>query len=108
MRIRELLKEDYQSQLVSDVTNILVGAKGHGISNIPTQALVQQLQKMGYSVDVVSLVEVLQDNPAVQNATPESIVLSGTEQPDGEDKSAEDSAAHVGNLAQSATQKSMK
>lgn len=108
MRIRELLREDYQSQLNSDVTNILVGAKGQGIDNIPTTALVQQLQKMGYSVDVDSLISLLQDNPAVQNASPEGIRLNGTDGSTDTAGSPEDTEMHVDSLAQKATQKSIK
>ena len=109
MRIREILKEDYQSELVSDLTDVLLGAKGKGIKTLPTAALVQQLQQMGYSVDPDSLVEILVDNPAVETATPISVTLSGTDEVEqSRDNNVEDSAAHVDSLAQGATQKSMK
>lgn len=101
MRAKEFLFEDYNQQLESDLNNLLIGAKGNGAPNINTSALANQLQKMGYSVDVNNLMPLLQNNPAVANATPESITLAS---PEGEVAGqAQDSASKVGDMAQKAT-----
>ncbi len=102
MRIKELLHEDYNQRLESDLNNLLIGAKGNGATTINTQNLANELQGMGYSVDVNSLMAMLQNNPAVMNATPESITMTGPENaaPTGQ---TQDSAARVSDMAASAT-----
>lgn len=101
MRAKEFILEDYNQQLESEINNLLIGAKGNGAPNISTPALVNQLQKMGYSIDVNNLMPLLQNNPAVANATPDSIELSSQE---GETAGqAQDSASKVGDMAQKAT-----
>ena len=51
MRLKEILIENYTQQLDTDLDNILVGAKAAGIYNLNPAVVVQNLQKMGYSVD---------------------------------------------------------
>jgi hypothetical protein len=103
MRAREILQEDYNQNLESDLSNILVGAKGSGASEVNTQAVVDQLYLMGYAIDINSIMSLLSNNPVVQNATPEMINLT---QPDGAsagEDNEEDSAEHVAKMAQDAT-----
>jgi hypothetical protein len=73
MRAREILQEDYNSSLESDLTNLLVGAKANGAQQIKTTDVVNQLYRMGYSIDVNSIIPLLSRNAAVLNATPEMI-----------------------------------
>jgi hypothetical protein len=100
MRAKEILYEDYSQRLDSDLNNLLIGAKGNGAQNIDTQDIANQLQGMGYSVDVNSLMAMLQNNPAVANATPESITLSSQ---DGSAGQTQDSASRVSDMASKAT-----
>jgi hypothetical protein len=107
MRAREILQEDYNQSLVSDLNNILIGAKGSGASDVNTQDVVNQLYKMGYSIDINSIIPLLSNNPVVQNATPETIVMTS---PVGVSTSnagggEQDSADQVSAMAQKATQK---
>ena len=102
MRARELLCEDYTQQLASDLNNLLIGAKGSGATEVRTDQLAAELQNMGYSVNVNSLMSLLQNNPIVTNATPEGITLSGPENATG-DGQAQDNADRVGDMAQKAT-----
>lgn len=102
MRARELLCEDYNQQLASDLNNLLIGAKGSGATEVQTQKLANELQNMGYSVNVNSLMSLLQNNPIVMNATPESITLTSPENASG-DGQTQDNAARVGDMAQKAT-----
>ena len=102
MRAKEILYEDYSQRLDSDLNNLLIGAKGNGAQNVDTQDIADQLQGMGYSVDVNSLMAMLQNNPIVTNATPESITLTTA---DGAANAGQtqDSAAHVSDMAAKAT-----
>ena len=100
MRAKEFLYEDYNQRLDSDLNNLLISAKGSGASNIDTVALANQLQGMGYSVDANSVLSLLQNNPAITNATPEEITLTGGEDSGGQ---AQDNAARVSDMAQKAT-----
>jgi len=104
MRARELLQEDYNQNLESDLTNLLIGAKGIGSQQIDTQQLVDQLYKMGYAVDVNSIMSLLSNNPVVMNATPEMIQLTAPEgsAQGGAPGVAQDSAAQVSDMAQKA------
>ena len=106
MRAMEILCEDYNKQLETDVTDLLIGAKASGVSQVSAPKLVQRLQHMGYSVDVNSLVTLLQNNPAILSVTPESITLNVEQQQ--ADNSGEDTAAQVSNMAQKATAKATR
>lgn len=104
MRAREILQEDYNESLESDLNNLLIGAKGSGAQEIKTQDLVTQLQGMGYSVSDNSLMLLLSRNPAVLNATPSFVRLSDPEGAEfGGSDPAQDTAARVGDMAQKAT-----
>lgn len=104
MRARELLDENYNTNLESDLTNLLVGAKGAGAEEINTQDVVVQLRGMGYSVDENSIMSLLSRNPMVLNATPSSIRFTSPEGANpGQGASGKDAAAQVSTMAQKAT-----
>jgi hypothetical protein len=101
MRAKEILYEDYNQRLEMDLNNLLIGAKGNGAQDINTRDLANQLQGMGYAVDPNSLMNLLQNNPSIANATPDSITLAS---PEGDQAGQEqDSASHVKDMAQSAS-----
>ena len=106
MRAKELY-EDYNQQLDSDLTNLLVGAKGAGVSEIDTSKLAARMQKMGYSVDANSILVALQNNPVVLNASPESVRLNSEngDENGAEQGSEQDTAAQVSDMAQKASDK---
>ena len=101
MRANEFLFEDYNQQLDSDLTNLLISAKGNGATDVDPTALATQLQNMGYSVDVNSIMALLQNNAAVSNATPDGITLTGSDGQAGGQM--QDNAAKVSDMAQKAT-----
>lgn len=104
MRLKEILEEDYNQNLESDLNNLLIAAKGAGKQEIKTQDLVDRLVAMGYTVNVNSLMPLLSANPTVLNATPSMIGLSGPEGTSaGPRSSGQDSAAKVADLASKAT-----
>ena len=102
MRAREILDEDYNKSLNSDINNLLIGVKGNGVTEISTRKLVDKLQASGYSVSIDSLMTLLQNNPVVTNATPEFIELVPIQSPII-GKQQQDTAAQVSDLAQKAT-----
>ena len=102
MRAKEILYEDYNQRLDSDLNNLLIGAKGSGAQDINTQDLANQLQAMGYSVDPASLMGLLQNNPSVTSATPDSITLAGPEG-SADAGQTQDNAARVSDMAAKAT-----
>lgn len=104
MRAREILEENYNQNLESDLSNLLVGAKGNGAQEINTRDLVAQLHGMGYAVDENSIMTLLSRHPAVLNATPQMIKLLGPEgtMPGGGDPN-QDSASRVSDMASKAT-----
>jgi len=105
MRAREILQEDYQQSLVSDLQNLLVGAMGSGAKEIRTSDLVSQMSDMGYSVSPNSLMVLLGNMPMVSNSTPQMINLVEPEGTDlqGNEGNEDDSAEQVKAMAQQAS-----
>jgi hypothetical protein len=103
MRAREILDENYNQSLESDLNNLLVGAKASGAQDLDTADIVLQLSGMGYSVDANSIMSLLARNPMVLNATPSQIKLTSPEgvMP-GQGASGQDSASKVNAMAQKA------
>ena len=110
MRLKEIvLFEGYQESLQSDLDNLIVSAKGSGMSQVNTQSLADQLSGMGYSVNAESIAALLGNNPMVTSATPQSVEISNQTQTQGNSSTdQEDSAARVSDLAQQASQKANK
>lgn len=79
MRAREIIQEDYNENLESDLNNLLVAAKANGLQQVQTNDIVDQLYSMGYSINVNSLLPLLSENPMVMNATPEMINMTAPE-----------------------------
>lgn len=78
MRAAEFLFESYDEKLNSAVKMVLLKLKSLKIPQIKTQIFVNQLQKMGYSVDLNSLVDTLnneQNSVLVTSATPDIIQI---------------------------------
>lgn len=102
MRAKELILEDYNQSLQSDLENLLVNVKAAGVTQVPTAKLADQLNNSGYSVSPSSLMMLLQDNPMVMNVTPEMVELTAPEA-GGTGGQTQDSASQVSDMAQSAT-----
>lgn len=104
MRARELLDENYNQNLESDLNNLLVRAKAEGAQEMNTEDLVLQLNGMGYSVSSNSIMQLLARNPVVLNATPSMIKFTKPEGTmPGAGTSGQDNAARVSDMAQKAT-----
>lgn len=104
MRAREILEENYNQSLETDLDNLLIGAKGSGAEEINTQDLVVQLRGMGYAVDENSIMALLSRNPSVLNATPTIVRMTPPEGVNqGGSEPSKDAAAQVSDMAQQAT-----
>ncbi len=105
MRAREILEEDYNQSLKSDLENLLVAAKGSGATELKTKDLANRLYNMGYSVDVNSIISLLSDSPVVINATPEDVIITPPEGISASQNPAalQDTAARVSDMAKKAT-----
>lgn len=101
MRAREIIQEDYNQSLQDDLNNILISAKGSGASKVKTGAVVNQLQQMGYAINIESILTLLINNPSVQNATSEMIMFAAPE--NNSVGNTQDSASQVSDMAQRAT-----
>lgn len=102
MRLKEILSEDYNQDLLMDLNNLLIAAKATGAQEIKTGDLINRLQAMGYSVGINSLLDLLSDNAVVSNMTPDIIRFAETEPVSG-NKSDVDSAEKVKSLAAKAS-----
>ena len=76
MKFAELIVEGYGEQLEIDLQDLLAAAKGRGVSEVPTEQLVLQLQGMGHNVNINSIMTILNGNPFVQTATPVQVNLT--------------------------------
>jgi hypothetical protein len=104
MKAIEILVEGYSEQLEVDLQDLLAAAKGRGLSSVPTNMLVQQLQSMGHNINNSSIMSVLNGNPFVQTATPEQVNLTPDDEAaqSGTPASEEDNQARVSQMAQNA------
>ena len=105
MRAREILDEDYNQNLESDVTNLLISVKGAGGTVIPTQKLIDKLNSSGYSVSVESLMGLLQDIPLISSITPAQIQFAPSDAMPGvsDDTETPDSSGEESDMSQQAT-----
>ena len=104
MRVRELLRENYQEELSADLNDIITFAKGSGKTRLDTVKLSRKLSDMGYSATPDAIVELLADNHMVTSVTPELIELDVSDAQSAE-MDIEDSADKVAKMAQIATKK---
>jgi hypothetical protein len=79
MRFSELLENDYNEDLRSEVITLLTAVSAEGISEISTQNLLNDLEQQGFAVDAESLLLLLADMDIVSKATDEEITISTTD-----------------------------
>jgi hypothetical protein len=104
MRAIEILVEGYGEQLEVDLQDLLAAAKGRGMSDVPTELLVTQLQAMGHNVNNNSIMSILNGNPFVQTASPEQVNLKPDDvaAQSGDREAEEDNKERVSQMAQNA------
>ncbi len=104
MRAKEFLSENYEGDLMSELNNLLVAAKGAGASAIKTQDLVNSLRQNGFSASPESIEDLLTNNQMNVSVTPEEITFIDN-QSNNNNMDSEESAQKVKDLAQRSMEK---
>jgi hypothetical protein len=98
--------ENYMGQLKNDINVYLTRMKANGINTIGTDLLVKELEGLGHSLTVESLVDLLANNKYVSRATIDSVDLVGSPTSSGQDTAKDREKVH--NLAVKAAKKGLK
>jgi len=106
MRAKEFLLENYEADLMSELNNLLVAAKGSGAHSIRTQDLVNSLRQNGFSSSPESIEQLLSNNQMNVSVTPEEITFVDN-QKNNNDMDSEESAQHVKQMAQRAVKRDL-
>jgi hypothetical protein len=107
MRAREFLSEDYEGDLMSELNNLLVVAKGSGADSIRTQDLANSLRQNGYSASPESIEQLLSNNQMNVSVTPEEITFIDN-QKNNNDMDSEESAQKVKQMAQRSVERGLE
>lgn len=113
MRGWELLKESEGSDFDSDVEDLLIAAKANDMQELSVDALVDQLNDMGYAVTPDSLIASLEDEEGaeheyIKTITLSTIVLKSHGLDDQEETGYEDEQADAGRIATKTAMKGIK
>lgn len=108
MRFSSFLSENenYMGQLKNDLNIYLTRMKANGITTIGTDLLVRELEGLGHSLTVESLVDLLANNKYVSRATVDSVDLVGSPTASGQDTDKDREKVH--NLAVKAAKRGLK
>ena len=103
MRGWELLRESEGSDFESDVEDLLIAAKANGMQELSVDALVDQLNGMGYAVTPDSLIASLEDHEHehdfIKTITLSTIILKSHSLDDQEIDGYEDEQVDAAKLA---------
>lgn len=111
MRLSELvLESDVAHELEGSLDSLLISVRANNIDTIATDKIVDQLRQQGHSVTASSLINFLEGNPLVQNATVDSITFKHADNyaVSGDKESAEKNKERVHRMAQKAAMKDIK
>ena len=112
MRGWELLVESGGTDFESDVEDLLIAAKANDMQELSVDALVDQLNAMGYAVTPDSLIASLQDHDHkhdfIKTITLNTIVLKSHSLDDQETKDYEDEEVDAERIASKTAMKGVK
>jgi len=112
MRGWELLKEGEGSDFESDVEDLLIAAKANGMQELSVDALVDQLNDMGYAVTPDSLIASLEghehEHDFIKTITLSTIVLKSHSLDDAEVNNYEDEQVDAAKIASKTAMKGVK
>ena len=112
MRGWELLREDEGSDFESDVEDLLIAAKANGMQELSVDALVDQLNDMGYAVTPDSLIASLEDHEHehefIKTITLSTIILKSHSLDDSEMTDYEDEEVDAERIASKTAMKGVK
>ena len=105
MRFFEIITENEEDQLMSDINDLLVAAKASGIDEIDTEEFAQQLSDLGHAVTPNSLLSLFdKDRPEIiKNITANVLSLSLQDSGDAE----EDYEEHEINVERDANKRAL-
>lgn len=98
--------ENYMSQLNNDINIYLTRLKANGMYTIGTDLLVKELEGLGHSLTVESLIDMLANNKYVERATIDSVDLVGS--PTAKGQGVKDDRQKVRDLAVKAAKRGLK
>ena len=110
MKFAEILIEGYGQRIESDLKDLLAAAKSRGLDSVPTELLVSQLASMGHNINSNSIMTMLNGNPFIQSASPESINLKLADGAgvSGDATAKQDNQEKVSQMAQQTADSSIK
>jgi hypothetical protein len=111
MRLSELvLESDVAHDIEGALDSLLMSVRANDISSIATDKIVDQLRQQGYSVSTSSLINFIEGNPLVQNATVDNITFKHADNyaVSGDAESAEKNKEKVHSMAKKAAMKGIK
>lgn len=95
-----------QEDIVNDLEELITRAKARGYTKLNTPSILNKMQSMGYSVDMLILLQLLKDIQSVGSANDNEVTLD-TAVPDSPNTSAEKDKATVSKLANKQLKKRM-
>ncbi len=77
MKISLLLQEkaNYDAQLMGDINAYLISLKANEIPSVSMDMMVRELERMGYTVDAESIVDLLSNSKYISKVTVDTIEL---------------------------------
>lgn len=110
MRGWELFYESEGTDFESDVEDLLIAAKANGMQELSVDALVAQLNDMGYAVTSDSLIASLEEHDLafIKNMTLNTITLKSHSLDDQEIQDYEDEEISAGRIAGKTAMKGVK
>lgn len=106
MRLRQLVENDYTSELEDTIVNLLTAISAEGLDTIDTEQLILDLQQQGFSINKNSLFSILNDLPIIVSANDDTISI----RPSGERPSSQPNgsqSSHVKKQAQKQAKKDL-
>lgn len=77
MRFKDLIESnDYNDDLYSEIVTLLTSVSAEGIDEVDTQSLLIDLEEQGFSIDIETLLELLDTVEIVATANAENIKIS--------------------------------
>ena len=79
MKFNELVErrqETHSQELRDEAINLLIAAQAQGVRTIEPLQLIKSLKDVGYTINLETLIDLLQNEPLIQKITPQEIVVS--------------------------------
>ena len=111
MKFDELVErreETHSQELRDEAINLLIAAQAQGVRTIEPQQLIKSLKDVGYTINMETLIDLLQNEPLIQKIMPQEIVVSTGDEYYVDAKTKADSDAKIKKAAKRQIDKEMK